>query len=46
MFVLEDHLTKLEGIIQVMLEEIEAGTLEDHVAEIEAVLMRKPPIVQ
>ncbi len=38
--VLETHLARLEGIIHVMLEQIEAGTLEEAAASIRAALPR------
>jgi hypothetical protein len=41
--VLETHVARLEGIIHVMLEQIEAGTIQQVAAEIRAELPRLDP---
>ncbi len=37
---LEQHVARLESVIQVMLEEIEAGTIRDSAASIRAALQQ------
>ena len=40
---LESHVARLEGVIHVMLEQIEAGTIQEFAAELRAALPRIEP---
>ena len=41
---LNSHVARLEGVIHVMLEQIEAGTIQEVAAEIRAELSRKDSV--